>query len=208
MRAKWLRIGAEVPTEIDRCSYGYGPPGGNCILQCMKSNSRLFRKYFCVRKICFPFLGPLCILISFSGAAVVVMLLNSRACSHQIYSFIPSILSYVDFYKPLSSIDYKHPSGSAVKSTTVTCHMFVPLLQKRSTYSSFLFFTHLCTKVDKCCYMFTLKQAMKEMCLAMHQEIKRSVDRILFGSLVLGSEKGPSPGHRRSNAVTPIVPED
>lgn len=80
--------------------------GGNCISQCMKSNSRLFRKYLCVRKICFRFLRPLCILISFSGAAVVVMLLNSRARSHQIHSLMPSILwNYVGFYKLLSSGD-------------------------------------------------------------------------------------------------------
>lgn len=69
----------------------HGPPGGNCTLQSMKSNSRLFRKYFCRRKICFTFLGPLCIPISFSGAALVDML------SIQGHVHIKYILSYLLF---------------------------------------------------------------------------------------------------------------
>lgn len=61
-----------MPTEVEQCSYGQGPPERNCILQCMRINSRLYHKCFCRRKICFTFLGPLCILISFSGTAAAV----------------------------------------------------------------------------------------------------------------------------------------
>lgn len=57
----------------------------------MKSNSRLFRKYFCRRKICFTFPGPLCIPISFSGAALVDMF------STQGHVHIKYILSYLPF---------------------------------------------------------------------------------------------------------------
>lgn len=56
--------------------------------------------------------------------------------------------------------------------------------------------------------MFTLKQAMKEICLAMQQEIKRPVERTSFGSLVPDSKKGPSPGCCSSNAANPIISED
>lgn len=60
----------------------------------MKRNSRFLHKNFCRRKICFMFLGPLCVLISFSGAAAGATLLRLRACSHQMSSVIPSILSF------------------------------------------------------------------------------------------------------------------
>lgn len=63
-------------------------------------------------------------------------------------------------------------------------------------------------EVYKHCCVFTLKQAMKEICLAMQQEIKRPVERTSFGSLVPDSKKGPSPGCCSSNAANPIIPED
>jgi len=89
------------PMEADRCREGCGPAGGNYVLQRVKSSSRLFRNYVCRRQMCFRCRGPLRILISFSGAAVIVTFLNSRACSHQMYSLIPSTLCQVDFYKLL-----------------------------------------------------------------------------------------------------------
>lgn len=67
----------------------------NCILQHMKSNSRLCHKYFCRRKSCFTFLGPLCILISFSGAAAVVMLLKGMFNIRCILSYFPFCLMWI-----------------------------------------------------------------------------------------------------------------
>lgn len=135
----WSRIGAETPTEIDQCSHGHGPAGRNCISQCVKSNSRFYHKYFCKRKICFMFLSPLCILISF----LVFMLLKSRACSHQIYSLIPSILSYMDFYKLVSLTDSKHPGGSAANTPTLSCCMFVPASPRRKACAAALCYSFI-----------------------------------------------------------------
>lgn len=91
------------------------------------------------------------------------------------------------------------------------CHLlhvcFSPS-QKRSMCSSSVFIIYLCAEVHKHCCVFTLKQAMKEIYLAMHQEIKRSVERTSFGSLVPGSKRSPSSGCRSSNATNPIRPED
>lgn len=91
------------------------------------------------------------------------------------------------------------------------CHLlhvcFSPS-QKRSMCSSSLFVIYLRTEVHKRCCVFTLKQAMKEICLAMQQEIKGSLERTSFGSFVPDSKKNPSPGCCSSNAVNPVIPED
>lgn len=184
----------------------HGPPGGNCTLQSMKSNSRLFRKYFCRRKICFTFLGPLCIPISFSGAALVDML------SIQGHVHIKYILSYLPFCPMWIFIN------RSVQQTLSILVMVLPTLSpavclflfrpEEKHLQQLLFFIYLWAKAHKCCYVFTLKQAMKEICLAVQQELKRSVERISFGSLVVGSKNGPSPGCCSSNAVTPAVRDD
>lgn len=133
MLRKQSRTGAEMPIEGEQCSYGHGPPERNCILQYMKSNSRLYHKCFCRRKICFTFRGSLCILISLSGTAAAVTLLSSRQCPHQIYSHVLSGFLLTAWFNRLEASWWQ-----CCQQHNVICCKFVSLPPRREACAAAL----------------------------------------------------------------------